>query len=142
MKKYLKKKEGFTLVELVVVIAILGILAAVAVPAYSGYINKAKDARIMEDMDEISTAISTAALEGVATGANTDVTKITVSSAGAISTVPALTAAQISSFNLYYRGATDTSLGDAKTKTDIAASDTSKSTGLAWTPATGWTAGN
>ena len=34
-------REGFTLVELIVVIAILAILAGVAVPAYSGYVKKA-----------------------------------------------------------------------------------------------------
>ena len=50
MKKLLKKKDGFTLVELIVVIAILAILAAVAIPAYSGYINKAKDAAILDDL--------------------------------------------------------------------------------------------
>ena len=41
MKKFFKKTEGFTLVELIVVIAILGILAGVGVAGYAGYINKA-----------------------------------------------------------------------------------------------------
>lgn len=38
-----KKKDGFTLVELIVVLVILAILAAILVPTLIGYINKAKD---------------------------------------------------------------------------------------------------
>lgn len=55
MKKLLKK-EGFTLVELIVVIAILAILAAVAIPAYSGYISKANEAADYQLLDSVYTA--------------------------------------------------------------------------------------
>ena len=55
-----KKNGGFTLVELIVVIAILAILAGVAVPAYSGYIEKAKDAAVITELDAIATAAQAA----------------------------------------------------------------------------------
>lgn len=38
-----KKKDGFTLVELIVVIAIIGILAAVLLPRFFGFTDQARD---------------------------------------------------------------------------------------------------
>jgi type IV pilus assembly protein PilA len=42
--KLLKKKSGFTLIELMVVVCILGILSAIAIPAFVGYIRRSKTA--------------------------------------------------------------------------------------------------
>lgn len=42
MKKFLKDKRGYTLVELMVVVTIMAILAAASMPVFNGYIKKAK----------------------------------------------------------------------------------------------------
>ena len=45
----IKKKRGFTLVELIVVLVILAILAALLVPALTGYIDKARKRQVSDD---------------------------------------------------------------------------------------------
>lgn len=48
--KQLKVKEGFTVIELIVVIAILGILVLLAMFAFNGYTEKARIAQIKNDV--------------------------------------------------------------------------------------------
>lgn len=63
MKKFMRKTEGFTLVELIVVIAILGILAGVGTVGYSGYIKKANMAADEQLLATVNHAFATACIE-------------------------------------------------------------------------------
>ena len=51
------KKQGFTIVELLVVIVVIAILAAISVFAYNGVQAKARDADRISDLQEIADAI-------------------------------------------------------------------------------------
>jgi prepilin-type N-terminal cleavage/methylation domain-containing protein len=53
-----KKKQGFTLIELVVVIAILGILAGIAIPRFLDAQATARGAKILADMRTLESAIT------------------------------------------------------------------------------------
>jgi type II secretion system protein G len=53
----LKKKKGFTLVELLVVVAILAILSVALLPSVLGYSDKARDTRAAKDIRNFNTVV-------------------------------------------------------------------------------------
>jgi general secretion pathway protein G len=53
----LRKKEGFTLIELMVVVVIIGILAAVAMPRFMNNQRKASESAAWADMNSMTTAM-------------------------------------------------------------------------------------
>lgn len=59
----LKKRGGFTLVELIVVLVILAILAALLIPALTGYIDKAKKDQVVAETRMLHEAVQTVASE-------------------------------------------------------------------------------
>ncbi len=63
MKKVIKSRKGFTLVEMVLVIAIIVILAAVLVLGIGTYLNKAKAAASSVTQHNSSISILTSEIE-------------------------------------------------------------------------------
>ena len=54
----MKKQQGFTLIELMIVVAIIGILAAVAIPAYQDYTARAQASEAVALLSGLKTPIS------------------------------------------------------------------------------------
>ena len=56
----MKKTQGFTLIELMIVVAIIGILAAIALPAYQNYSNRAAFSELVLAVTSRKTAVELA----------------------------------------------------------------------------------
>ena len=58
LQKLRSNKEGFTLIELMIVIAIIGILAAIAIPNFIAYRNKAFCSSAESDANAVAAEIA------------------------------------------------------------------------------------
>lgn len=82
-QKRRSKKGGFTLVELIVVLVILAILAVLLIPALTGYIDKAKQKKIVAETRQCVMAAQTLFDEDYGTGTTTKSTTTWATAAGA-----------------------------------------------------------
>ncbi|WP_242112266.1 pilin [Luteimonas aquatica] len=53
----MKKQQGFTLIELMIVVAIIAILAAIAIPQYQNYVARSQVTRAMGEAGSLKTVV-------------------------------------------------------------------------------------
>lgn len=126
----MKKQQGFTLIELMIVVAIIGILAAVALPAYQDYTIRAKVTEGLTLASSAKLAVAENAANGVTysrgwtqPSATDNVSSVTISDATGAITVTYTAAAGNGTlilapfFNPGGAGGADTALSDSTSGT-------------------------
>ena len=89
-------RRGFTLIELLVVIAIIGLLASIVIASLSSVQSKARDAKRIEDVDQVRKALTIYSSDfgsypiaaATTTLTSTSTVGSTIISSGAMSTMP------------------------------------------------------
>lgn len=84
IKKTLKNKKGFTLVEILVVLIILAILAAVSIPSMLGFVNDAKGKAVIAEARAAYVAAQYVATEEHAENDTFNANTITNTTAGVV----------------------------------------------------------
>lgn len=92
-----QKKEGFTLIELIVVITIIAIVSVVAIVSFGGTNKKARDGRRVADLEKYRVALEMARQIGATYPANLS-SLVTMSLMGGTATDPMYK----SGYNYYY----------------------------------------
>ncbi|MCD9541463.1 prepilin-type N-terminal cleavage/methylation domain-containing protein [Photobacterium carnosum] len=59
----MKKQQGFTLIELMIVVAVIGVLSAIAIPQYQKYVAKSEAASALATISALKTNIETSIAE-------------------------------------------------------------------------------
>jgi len=89
MVKRIFKNKGFTLVELLVVIAIIGLLASIILVSTSGARAKARDAKRLAQLSEVSTAMEMC-YDSIACGQSATITDYLGFAAAGTGAIPAI----------------------------------------------------
>ncbi|WP_305420784.1 pilin [Photobacterium leiognathi] len=87
----MKKQQGFTLIELMIVVAIIGILSAFAVPAYQDYTKKATLSEFPKIASSVKLAVELCAHEKAADSATFSSGCTTTAVSGGTATIEKIT---------------------------------------------------